>query len=281
MAHDEPKSCAPGTPTRVLPTLGRKALAHSCAYVPNWYGRTSMIADPSSMNSTLLLPDPWMDTSTWALRAAAMFLGNKHRGASVKQGEMLTCQVQMYTSIWNCHHRIQHSIPIYIAAGVGPCCRRCPARFHDHSLVLQRTACHVCSTPCVVIREGEGAAKVARLLRGAAAGFVAAAQQLRQAQEAAHVRAAPLLQQYPQWEGRLRGSLKDCCWALAVAAACCGALLRQEAGGVLRQLRGSRVVRKAGLPDGRHADEVRPGHLAQQESGEALHGYALVRGGGG
>jgi hypothetical protein len=40
-------------------------------------------------------------------------------------------------------------------------------------------------------------------------------------------------------------------------------------------------VRKAGLPDGRHADEVRPGHLAQQESGEALHGYALVRGGGG
>ena len=55
-------------------TFGMKAFAHSEALVPNWYGRSSISVDPSSMNKALLLPEPWMVTSTFAERAAAIFL---------------------------------------------------------------------------------------------------------------------------------------------------------------------------------------------------------------
>ena len=58
-----------------------------------------MSADPSSMNSTLLLPDPWMDTSTLALRAAAIFLGDSrgtHRSFS-EQGGHLEMPVAIYS----------------------------------------------------------------------------------------------------------------------------------------------------------------------------------------
>lgn len=51
-----------------------KKLAHSAKSVPNLYGRTSMSVDPSRMNRTLLLPDPWIVTSTSAALTAAMFL---------------------------------------------------------------------------------------------------------------------------------------------------------------------------------------------------------------
>ena len=55
-------------------TFGINALAHTLAFEPNWYGRISTNAEPSSMKSALLLPDPWMVIKTLADRAAAMFL---------------------------------------------------------------------------------------------------------------------------------------------------------------------------------------------------------------
>ncbi len=64
--------------SKVDHTFGMKAFAHSEALVPNWYGRISISVDPSSMNKALLLPEPWMVTSTFAERAAAMFLLAHH-----------------------------------------------------------------------------------------------------------------------------------------------------------------------------------------------------------
>ena len=60
------------------PTWGMKVLAHSCDLVPNWYGRISTRVEPSAMNSALLLPEPWIVTSTLAERTAAMFLHAWH-----------------------------------------------------------------------------------------------------------------------------------------------------------------------------------------------------------
>ena len=71
-SHSRPPGSAQGQGSAL--TFGMNALAHTLAFVPNWYGRISINAEPSSMNSALLLPDPWMVINTLADRAAAMFL---------------------------------------------------------------------------------------------------------------------------------------------------------------------------------------------------------------
>ena len=75
-SHSRPPESAPCQGSAL--TFGMNALAHALAFVPNWYGRISINAEPSSMKSALLLPDPWMVINTLADRAAAMFL---HAGA--------------------------------------------------------------------------------------------------------------------------------------------------------------------------------------------------------